>query len=518
MRKSKYPNDDSHVHIPVTLRPQVGEAAARSAEVGLSLCLSPLLLADPNGKLVFANRAAKRFFALVDGQDFPPLPALLQRHLAKSEQQSELRLFLARPGNRSLCLTFHNKAKQAHQMLLRQQPLSAIAPDLVEQLAPLGGAMLLQLDDVTALTEDFDQRAENTQADALLDLLGTNMSDLEYPLGALRWMAELEEDELHDNPQVLRRQLRSVRKASRHLVGMFDNLRLPTQGEDLDQTELDVVRVLVLGTTPTRAAHLIDRLRNEGLRLLFRAGRNAQDVLRAAQANEADVVLVDRHLPSAEAEDLGKLLEDSEHKLLMLFVQEDSAAMAKELRQATHQAEMVGEGDKVWRRLEELALRDSLTGVLNRRAFERFGGQEFDRARRYQFPLSLAFFDLDHFKQVNDRLGHAAGDRMLQVFASYLQTATRQSDMVARLGGDEFAVLMSHTDGAGALILTQRLRDSVELHLREVLPPLDPEPGVSVGLAVFPEREVEDFSALIDAADQALYRAKRAGRGRLGTD
>ncbi len=502
----------------MTLRPHVGEAAARSAEAGLSLCLSPLLLADPNGKLVLANRAAKRFFALVDGQDFPPLSALLQRHLAKPEQLSELRLFLARPGNRSLCLNLHNKAKQPHQMLLRQQPLSAIAPDLAAQIAPRGGAMLLQLDDVTALVEDFEQREENTHADALLDLLGTNMSDLEYPLGALRWMADLEEDELHDNPQMLRRQLRSVRKASRHLVGMFDNLRIPAQGEDVGKTELDVVRVLVLGTTPTRAAHLIDRLRNEGLRLLFRAGRNAQDVLRAAQANEADVVLVDRHLPSAEAEDLGKLLEESGHKLPMLFVQEDSAAMARELRQAAHQAEMVGEGDKVWRRLEELALRDSLTGVLNRRAFERFGGQEFDRARRYQFPLSLAFFDLDHFKQVNDSLGHAAGDRMLQVFASYLQTATRQSDLVARLGGDEFAVLMSHTDGAGALILTQRLRDSVELHLREVLPPLDPEPGVSVGLAVFPEREVEDFSALIDAADQALYGAKRAGRGRLSTD
>lgn len=501
----------------MTLRPPVGEAAARSAIPGLSLCLSPLFIADPNGKLIFANRFAKRFFGLVDGQDLPPLSALLQRHLARPEQLSELRLFLARPGNRALPLALHSKSKQEHQMLVRQQSLISVAPDLAAEWAPRGGAILLQLDDITALENDFQQRTESTHADALLDLLGTNMSDLEYPLGALRWMADLGQDELNDNPRLIRRQLRSVQKAARHLVGMFDNLRLPA-GPDHEHFELDVVRVLVLGTTPTRAAHLIDRLRNEGLRLLFRAGRNTQDVLRAAQANDADVVLVDRHLPSAEAEALREMLEKLEVKLPMLFVQEDSAAMAQELRKATSQAEMVGEGDKVWRRLEELALRDSLTGVLNRRAFERFGGQEFDRARRYNFPLSMAFFDLDYFKQVNDTLGHAAGDRMLQVFASYLQTATRQSDLVARLGGDEFAVLMSHTDGAGALILTQRLRDSVELHLREVLPPMDPQPGVSVGLAVFPEREVEDFSALIDAADQALYRAKRAGRGRLGTD
>ena len=124
-------------------------------------------------------------------------------------------------------------------------------------------------------------------------------------------------------------------------------------------------------------------------------------------------------------------------------------------------------------------------------------------------------FDLDHFKSVNDELGHPAGDRLLQVFAAYLQTATRQSDMIARIGGDEFALLMSHTDGAGALVLTQRLRDAVELHIREVLPPMEPATGVSAGLVIYPDQDVDSFEALISSADEALYRAKGAGKGCL---
>jgi GGDEF domain-containing protein len=74
---------------------------------------------------------------------------------------------------------------------------------------------------------------------------------------------------------------------------------------------------------------------------------------------------------------------------------------------------------------------------------------------------------------------------------------------------------MSHTDGAGAFVLTQRLRDAVELHIREVLPPMDPQTGVSAGLVIYPDNEVENFEALIAAADKALYRAKGAGKGCL---
>jgi len=379
----------------------------------------------------------------------------------------------------------------------------------------------VQLDEVSKLAADLQHKVARGESDAILDLLGTTLSDLEYPLGALRWLADLTPEALEESiaaPGEIRRQLRPVQRAARHLVGLFDNLSFPDDLAPGVASEAQVLRVLAIGTTPPRAAHLIDRLRREGLHLQFRAGRSQEDILRAARAKEVDVLLVDHHLPAEQAESLREALQEASCPLPLVFVQEDSAALAKEIRRSTSSSEMVGSRDQVWRRLEELALRDSMTGVLNRRAFERFGTQEFDRAKRYDFPLSLAFFDLDYFKLVNDRLGHAAGDRMLQVFASYLLTATRQTDLVARLGGDEFAVLMSHTDGAGALILTQRLRDAVELHLREVLPPMDPLPGVSVGLAVFPGKDIQEFQGLLAAADQALYRAKRAGRGRLRAD
>ncbi|MHC4837855.1 MAG: GGDEF domain-containing protein [Planctomycetota bacterium] len=494
--------------------------SARAVQADLSMVLacsvSPIFLVDDRDQLLAANPAARAFLGLELEGPLPPLRTLLKGALADEDRWSELRRMLARSGAADRVMPFRDAGGEVQEMMVRCGSLAGLAPGLAAEVAPRGG-MVVQLDQVTALVHEGKRRVEQGQADALVDLLGTTMSDLEYPLGALRWMAELEEQRLEGSPAELRRPLRSVQKASRHLVGLFDRMRLP-DAEGLGEGAMQVVRVMALGTTPPRAAHLIDRLRAQGLRLLFRAGQGVDDVLRAGRSGEVDVILLDQHLPEAEGTALREALEAMDSLLPVVTVEEDLEEVGRALRRLAKREEGIGQGDQVWRRLEELALRDALTGVLNRRAFERFGGQEFARARRYRFPLGLALFDLDHFKEVNDQLGHAAGDRLLQVFASYLQTATRQSDLVARLGGDEFAVLMSHTEGAGALILTQRLRDAAEHHLREVLPPTEPQPGVSVGLAMVPEAEVDDFPAFVDAADQALYRAKRAGRGRMGTD
>ncbi len=150
-----------------------------------------------------------------------------------------------------------------------------------------------------------------------------------------------------------------------------------------------------------------------------------------------------------------------------------------------------------------------LTGVLNRRALDRFGQLEFARAQRYKFPLAIALFDLDNFKAVNDQLGHAEGDRALQLFASAVQAGIREMDIVGRLGGDEFVMLMPHTDPQGALTTVQRLRESAETLTRERITDLSPMPGVSAGFAAFPDDEVKTYEELLARADQALYRAKR---------
>ncbi len=368
----------------------------------------------------------------------------------------------------------------------------------------------------------LDREAESSPAtaadpaDLLLDLLGTSLPDLEYPLGALRWLADLAPQQFLRLPEDLQRPFRSVQKAARHFSDLFSRVTLaPPAGEDLEVGDRRLVRLLVVGGRPDEVSRLLGRLREQGLHTLCRPARGREEILRAVRNAEVDAVLLQGDLADREVRAHATVLAEVAPRVPVFDCAGVSLrTLAQELRDVVERNRRIGAADEVWRRIEELALRDALTGVLNRRAFERFASQEFARAQRYDFPLALALFDLDHFKQVNDRYGHPAGDRFLQVFAGFLQSAVRQSDLVARLGGDEFAVLMSHTPGAGALTLTRRLRDAAEGHLREVLPPMDPPPGVSVGLAIHPDEEVGSWQELVARADQALYRAKREGRGR----
>ncbi|HEX2765192.1 MAG TPA: bifunctional diguanylate cyclase/phosphodiesterase [Candidatus Limnocylindria bacterium] len=155
------------------------------------------------------------------------------------------------------------------------------------------------------------------------------------------------------------------------------------------------------------------------------------------------------------------------------------------------------------------ALTDPLTGLGNHRAFHEELDRQVAASQRYGTPLSLALIDLDEFKQINDKSGHAAGDRMLRGFAHILNSATRRADRPFRIGGDEFAVILPHTDLAGAHIVTRRiLAQSLGPSLRsEDVSPV----SFSAGVSSMPEMAT-DRSRLFNQADVALYAAKRGGR------
>lgn len=160
-----------------------------------------------------------------------------------------------------------------------------------------------------------------------------------------------------------------------------------------------------------------------------------------------------------------------------------------------------------------LATTDSLTGLPNRALFQDRLNQSVLLAQREQQTFALLFADLDHFKEVNDTLGHAVGDQLLIVIAHRLRDAVRDMDTVARLGGDEFVMLLPNISRAHALDLAERLVLQLnEPMLLEGMP--DYRAQVSVGLVMFPD-DGESAEALLRHADQAMYAAKRAGRNQL---
>jgi diguanylate cyclase (GGDEF)-like protein len=166
------------------------------------------------------------------------------------------------------------------------------------------------------------------------------------------------------------------------------------------------------------------------------------------------------------------------------------------------------------RRVAEQAVTDPLTGLWNRRQLAETLDREVLRARRFGHPISLIILDVDDFKQINDREGHLQGDLVLETVADVVREGTRQIDVPARYGGDELAVILVETDREGALILGERLADRMrgtEVPLRD-----GGSMGVtiSLGVATIPD-SADTLDSLVDAADRALLRAKRAGKNQI---
>lgn len=169
--------------------------------------------------------------------------------------------------------------------------------------------------------------------------------------------------------------------------------------------------------------------------------------------------------------------------------------------------------------LERESVTDALTGLYNRRHFERRLAEEFSRARRQGQALALLLLDVDHFKRINDTHGHPVGDAVLRDLASRCLACVRAHDVVARYGGEEIAIVAPGADADAARRLAERLRNAVQnlpLQLRGDAYPtgLAVAYTVSVGVAAL-DASMADEAALLGAADAALYRAKRDGRNRV---
>lgn len=169
------------------------------------------------------------------------------------------------------------------------------------------------------------------------------------------------------------------------------------------------------------------------------------------------------------------------------------------------------------RHIDELTVlqgQDPLTGLANRRGFDQAMALEVERTARFKIPLTLCVMDLDNFKAINDTHGHPCGDTVLRTIAQVLLAETRMIDTAARIGGEEFAILLPGTGLMRAHKLLERVQaviratrihcDQAEFHVT-----------MSMGLASYRGKQVPDAARLLEAADQAMYRAKRAGKDRI---
>lgn len=187
------------------------------------------------------------------------------------------------------------------------------------------------------------------------------------------------------------------------------------------------------------------------------------------------------------------------------------------LETLTHQVATVLENAQLYEEVELLSITDGLTELFTRRHFMTKLTEDINRARRYNYLLSLIMIDIDHFKKINDTYGHPQGDIVLKEIARLLKKDLRAGDVAARYGGEEFVIIYPYTELDKARVAAERLRTLVENHQF----PRQGSPlkvTISLGVATFPSQKVTDEESLISQADKQLYKAKYEGRNRVCAD
>ncbi|PHS68882.1 MAG: diguanylate cyclase [Methylophaga sp.] len=174
------------------------------------------------------------------------------------------------------------------------------------------------------------------------------------------------------------------------------------------------------------------------------------------------------------------------------------------------------ENARLQENIKQVGLRDPLTGVNNRRFFDQRIEEEVDRAQRNTTPLSCLFLDLDYFKRINDTHGHQAGDNVLKQVAHIFNETMRTSDVLARYGGEEFVILLADTPPEVAMDIAERIRSNIENTPFQATPSIILNITISIGLATMQNNpKITSSKQLVNAADQAVYAAKMAGRNRV---
>ena len=296
-------------------------------------------------------------------------------------------------------------------------------------------------------------------------------------------------------------------------------------------------RILVVDDNADNAEIISTRLRHRGYSIA-EAG-TGQAALDHVQANAPDLVLLDIMLPDIDGFEISRRIK-SDSSLpfipIILVTARDSiedkvmgfeagaddyltkpinfSELEARVRSMLRIKRLQDELEEKNRELRRLSVSDGLTGLYNHRHIHGLLRDEFERSGRTGASLTVAMFDLDLFKSVNDTYGHPAGDRVLIQVAGIMRVSARDIDRLGRYGGEEFIALLPATDAVGGAVFVERVRLAVENHEFHIGAGEPIGMTISAGVATYPHHQIRDAEALIHGADRALYAAKAGGRNR----
>jgi len=299
---------------------------------------------------------------------------------------------------------------------------------------------------------------------------------------------------------------------------------------DSNNGNTEPLRILVIEDHPDQRDLLAIVLQREGYQVVTAA--NGVEALEKLAQEEVHIALSDIMMPRMDGFELIKAIRSDptlKHIYLILItarIQEGDRVRGLDLGADDYITKpfsfsellaRVRVGSRVvqyQKHLEHQTQIDSLTGLFNRRAFEKKITEEFERSKRYGHPLSLLILDIDNFKAINDTHGHHGGDAALVKISGTLRSKTRQSDFPSRYGGEEFVLILTETDQESALQVAKKIHEDIRsstfgtaAHQFSLT--------VSIGLSSTSTNEYSDWQRMLEDADRALYKAKNQGKDRV---
>jgi diguanylate cyclase (GGDEF)-like protein len=311
----------------------------------------------------------------------------------------------------------------------------------------------------------------------------------------------------------------------------------------MNVTEPNFQRILLVDDDLVVRAKVSESLEQDGFEVIL--AKNGDDGIAAYQEYRPDLILVDAVMPILDGFEFCEQLKNLGERLtpiLMITSLDDNdsvdrafasgatdyitkpinlSILRQRVRNLVRQSYLIknqlSELQQANQNLKLLANIDSLTKLSNRRDFDRYIEQEWERMKRSRSPLSLIMCDVDFFKNYNDKYLHPNGDKcLIKVAMAMRNTVRRSGDLVARYGGEEFAVILPNTDALGAVSVAEKIRLAVkDLQITHESSAIAPYVTVSVGVSTIIPTHESEFQTLIDTADRALYQAKSQGRDRV---